>query len=160
MEIRPISLAKANAFVEQYHRHHGKKTGCKFAVSLWDGEKMVGVAIAGNPVARNADDGMTLEINRVCTDGTRNACSMLYSACCRAARAMGYRKVITYILESENGSSLLASGFHFECVAGAKNWNNSERQRQRNAQPEQVGLFEKKRPPEEMKKRYSIIFKS
>lgn len=157
MEIRPISLAKANAFVEQHHRHHGKKTGCKFAVSLWDGETLVGVAIAGNPVARNADDGLTLEISRVCTVGSRNACSMLYSACCRAAKAMGYKKCITYILQSENGASLKASGFMCDGLAGALNWNGSQRQKARNQEPQQLSIFVKKVPPEQMKYRYSKI---
>lgn len=83
---------------------------------------MVGVAICGRPVSRHLDDGVTCEINRVCTDGTRNACSMLYGACCRVAKEMGYEKVITYILESENGASLKASNFTCEGVAGGEFW--------------------------------------
>lgn len=83
---------------------------------------MVGVAICGRPVSRHLDDGFTCEINRVCTDGTRNACSMLYGRCCKIAKAMGYKKMITYILKSENGASLKASNFTCEGVAGGLQW--------------------------------------
>lgn len=103
LEICPISLKEANAFVEQHHRHHKPVTGHKFSIGCTDGEKIVGVAIVGRPVSRYLDDSWTLEVNRLCTDGTRNACSMLYAAAWRAARAMGYHKLVTYILESENG---------------------------------------------------------
>ena len=78
--------------------------------------------MCGRPVARKLDDGFTLEINRVCTDGTRNACSMLYGACVRIAREMGYHKVITYILESENGASVKAANFKDCGIAGGKHW--------------------------------------
>ena len=90
IELCPLTLKEANAYVEQHHRHHGPVVGHKFSIGLSDGEKIVGVAIVGRPVARHLDDGWTLEVNRLCTDGTRNACSMLYSAAWRAARAMGY----------------------------------------------------------------------
>ena len=93
LEIVPMTLKEANAFVEQNHRHHGPVVGHKFSIGLSDGEKIVGVAIVGRPVARHLDDGWTLEVNRLCTDGTRNACSMLYAAAWRAARAMGYKRI-------------------------------------------------------------------
>lgn len=117
LEICPMSLKEANAFVEQYHRHHKPVVGHKFSIGATDGERIVGVAIVGRPVSRYLDDGWTLEVNRLCTDGTRNACSMLYAAAWRAARAMGYHKLITYILDSENGASLRASGW--KCVGQA-----------------------------------------
>ena len=110
IELCPMTLKEANAYVEQHHRHHGPVVGHKFSIGLSDGEKIVGVAIVGRPVARHLDDGWTLEVNRLCTDGTRNACSMLYSAAWRAARAMGYKRLVTYILDTENGASLRASG--------------------------------------------------
>lgn len=72
LEIVPMTLKEANAFVEQKHRHHGPVTGHKFSIGLSDGEKIVGVAIVGRPVARHLDDGWTLEVNRLCTDGSRN----------------------------------------------------------------------------------------
>lgn len=106
LELIPMTLREANAFVEQHHRHHKPVVGHKFSIGVSDGEKVVGVAIVGRPVGRFLDDGWTLEVTRLCTDGTHNACSMLYAAAWRAARAMGYRRVVTYILESETGASL------------------------------------------------------
>ncbi len=114
LEIVPMTLREANAYVEQNHRHHGPVAGHKYSIGLSDGEKIVGVAIVGRPVSRHLDDGWTLEVNRLCTDGTKNACSMLYAAAWRAARAMGYKRLITYILESENGASLRAAGWKYE----------------------------------------------
>lgn len=122
LQIKPITFRAANEFVKMNHRHHGTVTGCKFAIACYAGEKLCGVAICGRPVSRRYDDGLTLEINRLCTDGTRNACSMLYGASVRVARAMGYKKVITYILESENGASLKASNFICEGIAGGTHW--------------------------------------
>lgn len=127
LDIVPISLKEANAFVERYHRHHKGVVGHKFSVAATDGEKIVGVAIVGRPVSRYLDDGLTLEINRCCTDGTHNACSILYGACWRAAKAMGYKKIITYILESENGASLRASGYKCIGQAGGLRWTGKRR---------------------------------
>lgn len=121
--IKPISLREANAFVTDHHRHHKAVAGCKFCISLVDdNDQVTGVAICGRPVSRHYDNGTTLEINRLCTNGQKNACSKLYGACVRIAKEMGYKKVITYILESENGASLKASNFVCEGVAGGKMW--------------------------------------
>lgn len=120
-KVIPITLKQANSFVTANHRHHSSVAGCKFALGLTDGE-LIGVAICGRPVSRFLDDGLTLEVNRLCTDGTRNACSMLYGACIRVAKAMGYKKVITYTLESENGASLKASNFIYDGIAGGAMW--------------------------------------
>jgi len=99
LTITPINFAEANAFVATYHRHHKPMPGCKFCLAVSDNEgKVRGVAMIGRPVARNNDNGWTLEVNRVCTDGARNACSMLYSAAWRAAKALGYRRLITHSL--------------------------------------------------------------
>lgn len=122
MEIRPITLKSANAFVDQHHRHHKPVVGCKFAIACYNNDNLVGVAICGRPVSRYLDDGLTLEVNRLCTNGTKNACSFLYSAACRVAKAMGYKLVITYTLQSENGASLKASGFVCDGIAGAPVW--------------------------------------
>lgn len=159
LEIRPISIAKANAYVEQYHRHHGAKTGCRFAIACYDGGGVLhGVAICSNPVARNADDGLTLEVSRLCTDGTHNACSMLYGACARIAKDMGFRKIQTYILESESGISLKASGWICEGIAGATSWMASPSRRTLERQKnKQIGLFDKE-PPNEMKQRWCRYF--
>ena len=112
LTLTPINLKTANAFVQQYHRHHKPTRGHKFSIGVSDNGALVGVAICGRPVARRLDDGYTLEVNRLCTDGTPNACSILYAAAYRAARAMGYNKVITYILDTENGASLKAAGYN------------------------------------------------
>ena len=85
------------------------------------------MAIIGRPVARYLDDGWTLEVNRCCTDGTRNACSMLYAAAWRAARAMGYKRLVTYIMESENGASLRAAGWKCVGQAGGLRWTGKRR---------------------------------
>lgn len=137
LEIRPITLRAANAYVAQHHRHNQPTNGHKFSVSVWDGDRMCGVAIAGQPIARKLDDGLTIEIRRVCTDGTRNACSILYAACAKAARAMGYRRAITYTLVSEPGTSLKAAGFTNRGEAGGVSWNMPSRPRE----IEQITMF-------------------
>ncbi|HEX6984270.1 MAG TPA: XF1762 family protein [Planctomycetaceae bacterium] len=130
LEARPITLREANAFVAAHHRHHGEAQGHKFSIGAADGERLCGVAICGRPVARKLDDGFTAEITRVCTDGTRNACSFLLGRVRAACRAMGYRKVITYTLPEEGGASLKAAGFEFGGLAGGGNWNVPTRPRE------------------------------
>lgn len=127
LDIVPVSLKEANAFVEQHHRHHGPVVGHKFSIGCTDGDQIVGVAIVGRPVSRYLDDGLTLEVNRLATDGTRNACSMLYAAAWRAARAMGYKKLITYIMKTETGSSLKAAGWKCIGEAGGLRWTGKRR---------------------------------
>lgn len=127
MKIVPISMKEANEYVTACHRHHKAVRGCKFCIGVTNCDKLVGVAICGRPVSRHLDDGLTLEINRCCTDGTRNACSMLYGACVRIAKSMGYEKVITYTLRSENGASLKASNFKYDGIAGGEIWTGSRK---------------------------------
>ena len=122
MEIRPITFKCACDFINTHHRHHRPTVGCKFCIGLFKGDQMVGCAVCGRPVSRILDDGFTCEINRLCTDGTMNACSMLYGACCRIAHAMGYKLIITYTLQSETGSSLKASNFNCDGTAGSTHW--------------------------------------
>lgn len=129
LEIIPCSLTEANAFVLEHHRNHKPCLGHKFSFAVTDGEKIVGVAITGRPVSRHADDGLTLEVNRCCTDGTRNACSILYRHAWKAARAMGYRKLITYTLPSEGGASLRGAGFKLLGSSKGGNWNVQSRPR-------------------------------
>ena len=100
LSIRPITLREANAYVAQHHRHNQPTNGHKWSVACYDGDCLCGVAIAGQPIARKLDDGLTIEIRRVCTDGTYNACSILYGACARIAKDMGYKRVVTYTLIS------------------------------------------------------------
>lgn len=127
--IQPISQREANAFVQEHHRHHKPPQGYKFAIAVNDGDRVVGVVTVGRPVARMLDDGWTAEVTRCCTDGTKNACSKLYAAAWRAAKAMGYKKLITYILASETGSSLKASGWKVIGKAGGGSWNREKRKR-------------------------------
>lgn len=127
LRLTPISLAEANAFVAEHHRHHRPVTGHKFSVACSEGDKVVGVAIVGRPVSRYLDDGWTLEVNRCCTDGTHNACSMLYGAAWRAAKAMGYKRLVTYILDTETGASLKAAGFRCVGKTGGERWTGTRR---------------------------------
>lgn len=111
LTIRPVSLKDANKFIIGKHRHHDKVQGHKFSVACYSGDKLVGVGCAGRPVSRMLDNGLTIEVTRVCSDGTYNACSMIYSSLARASKALGYKKIITYILFNELGTSLKASGW-------------------------------------------------
>jgi hypothetical protein len=129
LKITPIDLAEANAFVSIYHRHHKAVAGCKFCVAVSESEKIVGVAIIGRPVSRHLDNGWTLEVNRCCTDGTKNACSMLYSSAWKAAKALGYQRLITYTLPEEGGASLKASNWKCIGLRGGGNWNVKSRPR-------------------------------
>ena len=110
LDLQPITLREANAFVAQHHRHHPPARGCVCAVAVNDGTAVRGVAIVGRPKARMLQDGFTAEVVRVATDGAHNACSMLYGACWRACRALGYRRLVTYTLPEEGGGSLRAAG--------------------------------------------------
>jgi hypothetical protein len=130
LSIRPCTLKQANDFVREMHRHHKPTVGHKFSIALYDDERMVGVVIVGRPVARRFDDGLTAEVNRCCTDGTANACSMLYGAARRAAAAMGYKRLITYTLPDEGGASLRGAGWRHVGLAGGGNWNVPSRPRQ------------------------------
>ena len=117
LQIVPVSFRQAQAFVAEYHRHHKPPRGMKFCLGVAQGDLLVGVATVGRPVARAYDDGFTLEVNRTCTDGARNANSMLYGAAWRAAKALGYRRIITYTEEGEHGASLRAAGY---CVVAER----------------------------------------
>lgn len=129
LRVIPCALADANAFVAAYHRHHKPVQGHKFSIAAAAGEQVRGVCIVGRPVARQRDDGLTLEVTRLCTDGTRNACSMLYAAAWRAARAMGYTRMGTYTLDTENGASLRAAGWRVVHQVRGRSWNCPSRPR-------------------------------
>lgn len=128
MIIIPISLNSANQFVINNHRHHSKVAGCKFCIGISINSNIVGVAICGRPISRKFDDGFTLEVTRLCTSNEiKNGCSKLYGACSRIAKEMGYKKIITYILSSETGISLIASGWKKEADnVGKLFWNSSK----------------------------------
>ncbi len=125
----PITVQDAREFVRQHHRHHPPPVSGLFAVACSEGGPIVGVAIVGRPVARGLQDGWTAEVTRVATDGSRNACSMLYGACWRAARALGYRRLVTYTLEEEGGTSLRASGWKVVAQVEGGSWSCASRPR-------------------------------
>jgi len=123
LHLIPLTLPQANAVVERHHRHHAPLPGGFgwFCVGVVDGERLVAAAIAGRPTNRNNDDGQTVEVQRVASDGTPHACSMLLGACARAAKAIGARRIITYTLDSEAGSSLKGAGWVRE-ADGITSW--------------------------------------
>ena len=133
----PLELSEANAFVEQHHRHHFPTQGHRFSIGVVDLDGILhGACIVGRPVARLAGSPRdVLEVTRLVTDGTKNACSILYAAAARAGRAMGYLRIQTYILDSEPGTSLDAAGWDDEGEAGDSNWDRSPLRPRRGNQP-------------------------
>jgi hypothetical protein len=144
LALQPIDFKEAATFVAQHHRHHPPARGWKFGVAVNDGEKIVGVLVVGRPLARALDNGYTLEVTRCCTDGTKHAASMLYGAAWRAAKALGYRRLITYTLASEPGTSLVAAGWKalYTTKDRPNGWNMPGRPRVVNAPTGQKTLWE------------------
>jgi hypothetical protein len=133
--VTPCDLAIANAFIAGHHRHHKPVVGHRFSLAAWDESRLVGVAICGRPVARAIDHRSVLEVSRLCTDGTKNACSFLYGASARVAKALGFVSIQTYILASEQGASLRASGWAPDSVTRGRDWNTPARMGRRVDQP-------------------------
>jgi len=135
LTLKPISLREANAFVSTNHAHHPPARGCKFSVGCYDGARLVGVAIVERPKARMLDDGWTLELSRVCTDRTPHAASKLIAGATRAAFAIGARRVLSYVLVDEAGTSYRAAGWSRVEVDGAPvacgggQWSRPSRER-------------------------------
>src|SRR5262245_47598573 len=129
MTIERLELDEANAFVRQHHRHHRPVIGHVFSIGAALNGQIVGVAIVGRPVARMRDDGVTAEVTRLCTDGTRNACSFLYGAAARAAFALGFKRIGTYILATEPGTSLTAAGWRLIGGTPGRSWSTPSRPR-------------------------------
>lgn len=125
LEIRPCDFQTAKSFVARNHRHNTPPQGHKFSIACYDDGRLCGVCMVGRPIARCLDDGLTVEVVRCCTDGTRNACTMLYGAACRAAKALGYKRAVTYTLEDEPGTSLKASNWERDGQAGGQAWTSS-----------------------------------
>lgn len=142
MTIVPITVREAQAYVQAMHRHLKPSRGAKFCLGLEVDDKLVGVVMVGRPVARCLDDRRTVEVNRLATDGTRNACSKLYRAAWRVASAMGYRRLITYTLPEEGGSSLRAAGLRLVgCTPGGE-WDTPTRRRKAVERADQKHLWE------------------
>lgn len=143
LELHPLTIGEAQTFVGQHHRHHKAPVGGLFAVGLTDGERVVGCAVVGRPVARMNADGWTAEVTRLCVlDDIPNGCSMLYRAAWRAARALGYRRLLTYTLASETGGSLRGAGFKLIGVRGGGSWSRVDRPRVDSHPLEQKQLWE------------------
>ena len=133
LEIVPITFREAKEYVNKYHRHlKATMKGYKFAIACSDGEKIVGVAIVGRPIARHLNDGWTLEVLRTCTDGTKNVNSMLYGASWRVAKNLGFKKLISYVRADETGNSLKAAGYKIVAEVKGKSWNRKSRPRVEN----------------------------
>ena len=142
LRLQPITFEEACEFIRRHHRHHLPPVGWKFGVAVADGDAVRGVATVGRPVARMVDDGWTLEVTRLCTDGAPNAASMLLGAVRRATFALGYRRLITYTLREEGGSSLRAAGWRELGAAGGGSWSCPSRPRVDRAPTEQKTLWE------------------
>ena len=123
MRLVHVELREANEFVEKLHRHHRKVQGHRFSLGAMHNDALVGVAIVGRPVG-GANQDRWVEVTRLCTDGTPDACSFLYGAAARAAKALGYQRIQTYILASEPGTSLKASGWAFERMSHPIGWHH------------------------------------
>ncbi len=130
IDLRPVTREEARSFIRQHRRHHGVPVGWLWLHGVHDDAgELAGVAVVGRPVARPLDDGLTMEITRLCTAGERNACSMLYSAARRAALSKGYRRGLTYILASEEGASLRAAGWRYLWAVKGRSWDTPSRPR-------------------------------
>lgn len=131
LDLCPISQKEAFAFNEAHHRHHAvSPRGWLWGHGLMDDTgRVVGCAIVGRPISKALDEGWTCEVTRLCTLGDFNGCSMLYSASWRAARAFAYRRILTYILESEDGASLKAAGWKYLWTTRGGSWDRPGRPR-------------------------------
>lgn len=125
LRIVPFTLAQANTAVEALHRHHKKAQGHRFSLGAMLGDRVVGAVIVGRPVSRELDAYAVAEVTRLVTDGTKNACSKLYAAAARAAQAMGFDLIQTYILADEPGTSLRAAGWTLDGHTTGGDWNHS-----------------------------------
>lgn len=135
LKIKPIELRDANLFISNNHRHHKPVIGHRFSLSCWNDDVIVGVCIVGRPVSRRVNASSTLEVTRLCTNGYKNACSILYAAAARVGKEMGYSKIQTYILESELGTTLKAAGWKFETTTQGGHWVRSNGDSRRKDQP-------------------------
>jgi len=130
LSLSPVAWDEACAFVTKHHRHHIPPPGWKYGIGVVDEKgELRGVVIVGRPVARKLDDGSTLEVTRCCTDGAKNVASMLYGAAWRVASALGYRRLITYTLTTEPGTSLRAAGWRDLYKTPGRSWSVPSRPR-------------------------------
>ena len=130
MKIVHVELDEANDIVLRLHRHHKKVLSHRFSIGVEMGGQLIGCVIIGRPVARRTDQRMTLEVTRLVTDGTANACSLLYSAAARAGKELGYKRIQTFILKSEPGTSLKAAGWKYDGETTGRSWSVPSRERE------------------------------
>jgi len=136
LRLFPATLKQANEMIEQLHRHHKRVVGHRFSIGCEDELNIIhGIAVVGRPVAREVNQYRVAEVTRLVSDGTRHVCSKLYSACARAALAMGFDWIQTSILEDEVGISLIAAGWHFDHMIKGRDWNCPSRSGRRTDQP-------------------------
>lgn len=140
--VSPVNLSEARAYCRQFHRHHAPPQGGLFAIACATGTTIRGIVIVGRPISRMLQDGYTAEVTRLATDGVKNGCSMLYAAAWRAARAMGFRRLITYILATEPGTSLSAAGWKLIGKTVGGSWNRESRPRVDKHPTQEKMLFE------------------
>ena len=136
MKIVPLELRDLNALVSGLHRHHKPVQGHRFSIGVEHGGKVVGAASVGRPTARLTDQRTVLEVTRLVTDGTKNACSALYAAAARIGKELGYKRIQTFILDSETGTSLKAAGWKFEQESGGGDWTRESKPNRRQDQPQ------------------------
>lgn len=140
LRAKPMRLKTANALIDDWHRHHEPVIGHRFSIAVVDEFGTVhGAVVVGRPVSRELDPEEIAEVSRLVTDGTKNACSLLYAAAARACRAMGFLKIQTYILDTEPGTSLRAAGWKFEGMTATKSrqWTGTNGKPRRSDQPTQ-----------------------
>lgn len=130
MTAKPLTQKQAAAYISENHRHHRPVRGDVFRIGCEENGRLIGVVQCGRPSARGLQDGVTLEVTRLCTDGTKNTCSFLYSRAARAARELGYKRLVTYILDTESGASLKASGWTFDGMTKGGSWDTPSRRRE------------------------------
>lgn len=154
LTVVPVELREANALVAALHRHHKPVQGHRFSLGVMDEDGLLhGAATIGRPVARLAGHPRSVaEVTRLVTDGSKNACSMLYAAAARACKELGYERIQTYILDSELGTSLKASGWVDGGAAGGGQWKHTDGKPRRTDQPTELKrrwykLLNTPRPP-------------
>lgn len=135
LKVVPLTLRQANELVRLYHRHHMPAVGHRWSIGVTMEGKLVGAAICGRPNARMTPQYSVIEVNRLGTNGTKNACSMLYGACARIAKEMGFDSIQTAILKSETGVTLRAAGWLLLRESKGGDWNRPSRGGRRTDQP-------------------------
>ncbi len=136
LEVRPIALADARAFVLEHHAHSAPPVGWRFGAGIWNGEDLVGVVTVGRPVSRHIDQERVVEVTRLCVRRdlapalVRNACSQLYAWSAREAARRGFDVIMTYTLESEPGVTLKAAGWRRDILSRGGSWNRPGRARE------------------------------